>query len=255
MTEQTLKTIPDHHFSSLKDIENGYWWYEGRLIWAKNFIRRWLENNAFTDPIYYVDLGCGTGGFGTEIQNSFAMDKTLFVDYSQEALKHIPKNPNIQTLEADLTSPLNLPFSPNLVTCMDVIEHIEDDVKSLETIYSVLKPGGLLIVSTPAHSFLYSSWDKALGHYRRYSKQGLVDKLEKSGFSIIRASYGWSFLFPAAPYRFLTSQRQTKLEYPRVNAWINRLLIFLARLESRLSSWLPYPFGTSVFIAATKESK
>lgn len=255
MTEQFVNTIPDHHFSSLKEIEKGYWWYEGRLVWAKNFIRRWLEDNAFTDPIFYVDLGCGTGGFGTEIQNSFAMDKTLLVDYSDEALKHIAKRPNVQTMQADLTAPLNLPFSPNLITCMDVIEHIEDDVKILKNIHSVLQPEGLLIISTPAHSFLYSAWDKSLGHHRRYSKQGLVNKLEKAGFNIVSASYGWSFLFPAAPYRFFTAQKQTQLEYPKVSPWMNKLLILLARIESKISSWVPYPFGTSIFIAATREAK
>lgn len=255
MSSIVQNAIPEHHFDSLKQIEDGYWWYEGRLIWAKNFICKWLEANAFTDPIYYCDLGCGTGGFGTAIHNYFPMEKTLLVDNSPEALKRITQHPKIDTLALDLLAPFSLPFSPNLITCMDVIEHVQDDRQLLKNIYSVLKTDGLLVLSTPAHNFLYSSWDKALGHYRRYNKTDLVQKLKDSGFKIISASYGWSFLFPAAPYRFLSSQKQTKLEYPQVSPTMNKLLVAAARLESQLSPWLPYPFGTSVFIAATKEAK
>jgi len=255
MTTQTLNTIPEHHFDSLKQIEDGYWWYEGRLLWAKKFIRQWLEMNAFTEPVHYVDLGCGTGGFGRAIRDSFPTESTLLVDNSSEALKRIPDQSGIQKLALDLSAPFSLPTTPNLITCMDVIEHVADDVNILKNIHSVLKPEGLMILSVPAHSFLYSSWDKALGHYRRYSKHGLVEKVEKAGFHIISASYGWSFLFPAAPYRFLSSKKQTKLEYPQVSPWLNRMLISAAKVESKLSSWLPYPFGTSVFVAATKATK
>ena len=170
-------------------------------------------------------------------------------------LKRIPENAGIKKLALDLSAPFSLPFTPNLITCMDVIEHIENDLNILENIYSALKPEGLVILSGPAHSFLYSSWDKALGHYRRYSKRGLVEKVEKAGFCVLDASYGWSFLFPAAPYRFFSSKKQTELEYPQVRPWLNRMLISAAKVESSLSSWLPYPFGTSVFLAATKATK
>ncbi|MFM8313630.1 MAG: class I SAM-dependent methyltransferase [Deltaproteobacteria bacterium] len=255
MSEKTLNTIPSYHFDALKQIEDGYWWFEGRLIWAKRFIRQWLESLSFTDPIFYVDLGCGTGGFGSELNHSFPMETTLLVDNSPEALQRIPENPKIQKLAVDLTAPFTLPFKPNLITCMDVIEHLKDDTETLKSIYNNLKPNGLFILSVPAHSFLYSAWDKALGHYRRYNKWGLIERLENTGFTIRAASYGWSFLFPAAPYRFFSSKTQEKLEYPKVSPRINQFLIKLAQVESKMAPWVPYPFGTSIFIAATKESK
>jgi len=253
MVENALGSIPDYHFDSLKQIETGYWWYEGRLLWTKRFITRWLEANAFTEAIYYVDLGCGTGGFGTAIHSSFPTKCSLLVDNNPVALKRISTHAKIQTLAMDLEAPFQLPVKPNLITCMDVIEHLKDDQKFLKEIYSCLKPGGLLVLSVPAHQFLYSAWDKSLGHHRRYSKRDLIQKLESAGFKITSASYGWSFLFPAAPYRFLSSKTQEKLEYPKVSARLNKALIFAAQCESKLASWLPFPFGTSVFIAATKE--
>lgn len=245
--------IPGHHFDSLKQIESGYWWYEGRLIWARQFIRNWLERNAFTDPVFYADLGCGTGGFGINIQNNFAIDETILIDNNPEALNRVSANQNITLLNLDLESNFELPFEPNLITCMDVIEHIEQDQKFVDHLFTCIKPGGLLVLSTAAHPFLFSTWDKKLGHYRRYSKSSLVKKLEKSGFKVWHASYGWAFLFPLAPYRFFCAKKQENLDYPKVPNWLNSFLLMLSKMESKLSNWIPYPFGTSVFIAALKE--
>ncbi len=251
--EPSLHQIPKSHFDSLKKIESGYWWYEGRLIWAKRFIRNWLEENVFTDPIFYTDLGCGTGGFGIGIQDQFAIEQTLLVDNNCEALNKISQLKDVQTLKINIESDFTLPFSPNLITCMDVIEHLEHDDLFLARVYNSLNTGGLLVLSTAAHPFLYSSWDKKLGHYRRYSKYSLIEKIEKAGFKIKHASYGWSFVFPLAPYRFLFSKRQEKLNYPQVSSGLNKALILASQWESRLSDWIPYPFGTSIFMAASKE--
>jgi hypothetical protein len=59
------------------------------------------------------------------------------------------------------------------VLYIDVLEHIEDDHGELERAAGVLRPGGKLIVLSPAHQFLYSPFDKAIGHYRRYSRKTL----------------------------------------------------------------------------------
>lgn len=249
----SISQIPRRHFDSLKKIESGYWWYEGRLNWAKGFIRDWLERSAFTEPVFYADLGCGTGGFGINIQSNFAFEDTILIDSNLEILNKVLPSNNIKLLNLDLESDFQLPFEPNLVTCMDVIEHLEQDQRFLDHIFSCIKPGSLVVLSTAAHSFLFSSWDKKLGHYRRYSKRSLIEKFEKSGFKVWHASYAWSFLFPAAPYRFLFSKKQEELSYPEVPKWLNSTLILLSKLESKLSDWIPYPVGTSVFIAALKE--
>ncbi len=252
---EKLPKIPQHHFNSLKKIEEGYWWYEGRIIWASKFILNWLEKNHFTDPTYYADLGCGTGGFGLAIKNKFDMEDVVLVDNNPDALNKISKAACSNVLALDLETDFSLPFHPNLITCMDVIEHLKEDDLFLSRLFKILKPGGLLVISTAAHPFLYSSWDKKLGHYRRYSKSALVAKLTLAGFKITEAYYGWSFLFPAAPYRFMSSHRQEKLEYPVVPRWLNQTLIAASKWESKLSTFLPFPFGTSVFIAASRESK
>ena len=245
--------IPRYHFENLKKIENGYWWFEGRLIWAKAFLLKWLEENYFIDPVFYADLGSGTGGFGKALQHQFAFEKTLLIDKVDAPLKSMPPLEGITQIDADLESDFSLPFSPNFVTCMDLIEHLKEDEQFLKRLFEQMKPGGLLIISVPAHSFLYSSWDTTLGHHRRYSKKLLMEKLIKAGFKIRKADYIWSFLFPFAPYRLFFSKQQKNLNYPEVPQILNQLLILLTRWECQLPRWIPFPFGTSLFVSATKE--
>lgn len=244
--------IPTHHFDSLKKIEAGYWWYEGRVIWARRLIHDWLRKNGLKDVNCYADLGCGTGGLGSSIHQQFRCKQTFLVDNNPEALNRVPSAEGVQLINLDLQTNFKLPIEPNLITCMDVVEHIENDEKFLNELFAQLKPDGMLILSTAAHPFLFSNWDRALGHYRRYSKDFLIKKLEEAGFEVKSASYGWSFLFPAAPYRFLFAKHQEKLDYPKVPAWLNLGLIKLAELESATSSWVNFPFGTSIFVSALK---
>ena len=79
--------------------------------------------------------------------------------------------------------------SYDAVYSLNVIEHIEDDVGALESIKRILKKDGVLIIYVPAFNSLYSEMDKKVGHYRRYSKGELVEKLNVAGFKICEASY------------------------------------------------------------------
>lgn len=54
---------------------------------------------------------------------------------------------------------------------IDVLEHIENDHQEFENAFSRLKPNGHLVILCPAHNFLFSPFDKAIGHFRRYNKQ------------------------------------------------------------------------------------
>ena len=77
----------------------------------------------------------------------------------------------------------------NMIYSLHVLEHIQDDEKSIEKIYSLIKPGGNFIIIVPAMPILYSQFDKEMGHFRRYSKKDLDSKLENAGFEIIKSNY------------------------------------------------------------------
>ena len=142
-----------------------------------------------------LEVGCGTGNL---IQ--FLSDKNFQImgtDYSNVYLdKARKKNPNVKFFNADLMhkeSWSSFQNSFDTVIASEVIEHIEDDSFALETIHSLLKPNGILVLTVPAFNSLYSPLDKKIGHYRRYSKQSICRKIQRAGFKIEKTRY-WNFL-------------------------------------------------------------
>jgi len=83
----------------------------------------------------------------------------------------------------------------DVVYSSNVLEHVEDDQKALEQIYQKLKPGGILALYLPAFQFLYSDFDAAIGHYRRYEKADLIKKLKNAHFAIEKCDYADSIGF------------------------------------------------------------
>jgi SAM-dependent methyltransferase len=240
--------IPDRHFGSLQKLEGGYWWYVGRLTWAKNLVARYHRSKVEA----YADIGCGTGGFAKEMRSSLSIAKVALVDAHPEALNKLAQESGVSVLACDITKELPLPFTPTLVSLMDVIEHVEDDEALLARVAQALPSGGCLLLSVPAHQILYSEWDRLLGHHRRYSRSELRAKVARAGLRVREAHYMWSFLFAVGFWRKVRPAKQTSLEFPPVSSLTNKLLILLSRIEWAVQRILPAPFGTSVILIAEK---
>jgi hypothetical protein len=72
------------------------------------------------------------------------------------------------------------------VICLNVLEHIQDDLLGLRNIHSALRRGGRAIVLVPHGQEIYGSLDEVLGHFRRYSHDELRKKMEYTGFRMER---------------------------------------------------------------------
>jgi SAM-dependent methyltransferase len=124
----------------------------------------------------------------------------------------------------------------------DVLEHIEDDREELNRAAGRLYPGGHLVVLAPAHAFLYSPFDEAIGHYRRYSL-GELKKLTPAGCSIAASAMLDSVGFFAS----LTNRLLLRSDQPsraQIAFW-DRRLVPLSRIADRLTG---YRFGKTVLI-------
>lgn len=129
---------------------------------------------------------------------------------------------------------------------IDVLEHIEDDHGQLLTAAAQLRPGGRLVVLGPAHQWLFSPLDVAIGHYRRYTKRGLQG-LTPAGLKLLRLSYLDSAgLIASAGNRFLL--RSAMANRAQVAFW-NRILIPISK---RLDRALAYSVGKSVLAVWAK---
>ena len=162
-----------------------------------------------------------------------------------------------------------LPFADasfDLVALLDTVEHIPDEFGVLAEVRRVLKPGGALIVTVPAFMWLWSYNDEINDHQRRYTAEGLRQKLELCGFAVQRISYNNFFLFPPVaavrllrPYNpGLASPHLTQaedvyqVEMEQIPEPANTVLHGVGRLEAALLRRTTLPFGVSVICLAEK---
>lgn len=242
VTETTF--LPSDHVASLKQIEAGYWWFLGRIFWAQNLISK--------NPETYADIGCGTGGFAKALHRQLRFRRAVLVDSDPNIISAIGDHSDFEVLHSDF-SKLELSFLPQLVTCMDVIEHIKNDLDFLRRIYEIQPSKGQLILSVPAMPMLFSEWDRVVGHHRRYTQEDLFKKLSSVGYKVRFISHMWSFMLPLFPYRLWKQKGyRDKAEFERVPNWINNMLIFLSHAEYYLSKSIRIPLGTSLIVSAVK---
>ena len=153
--------------------------------------------------------------------------------------------------------PEGVPFDGryDVVLALDVIEHVEKDVESLASLGERLSPGGRLIVTVPAHPWMWSSHDEKHHHFRRYTAKRLSAALRQAGLKPVRVTYFNMFLFPvAAAVRLLRnltggrSDSDDRMPPPRVNA----LLKAIFSAERALVTRLDLPVGVSLLAVAER---
>ena len=125
-----------------------------------------------------ADVGSGTG-FGTHLlcRGADRVDGYEVDPDAKEFSQRCFSNGVIRFYEADITRPTPAAWFRlhyDFVVMVDVIEHIEDDAGELARAATRLAPGGKLIVLAPAHQFLFSPFDEAIGHFRRYTRKTLA---------------------------------------------------------------------------------
>ncbi len=148
----------------------------------------------------------------------------------------------------------------DFLTALDVLEHIADDRAAIREFARLLKPGGHAVVTVPACRSLWSDWDVALHHHRRYDRAGLLGVFEPSQWEIVHVNYTNVVVFPAVwavrKWRgwrqrhgaMASAQRPEDVVPP---AWLNHLLqaIFVGLGTVHA---VPFPFGVSLLLVARR---
>ncbi|HXK96184.1 MAG TPA: class I SAM-dependent methyltransferase, partial [bacterium] len=130
-------------------------------------------------------------------------------------------------------------YRVDTVICLNVLEHIEDDIAALRHMKSLLVPGGRLILLVPSIKALYGSLDIGLEHYRRYSKAELLEKMQQAGFAI---EHTFFFNMWGVPGWFINSRVLRRKVLPKFQLYFFTLLHPLVRIERFFKT----PFGLSV---------
>lgn len=233
--------------------EDSYFWYVGRREILADVLLRSVKESPSADR-KILDYGCGSGG-NIAVLGRFGV--VSGVDISEIALGFAQKKGFAELVRIEGLKTPFLEGSFDLVSSLDVFEHIEDDVATMKECHRLLKPGGILLVTVPAHQWLWSLHDVALHHFRRYSYKQLQEKLRLSGFEILEGSH---FVTLAVPVNLLRKLREKlRRRPPRIATWdvefspfINKVLLVALRVEKILMRYLPIPFGSSMIMVARK---
>jgi glycosyltransferase involved in cell wall biosynthesis len=132
------------------------------------------------------------------------------------------------------------------VLCLDVLEQVEDDGRTLRSLAAALVSGGRLIVVVPALQKLHGTIDDAVGNLRRYGKEELRLRLEAAGFLVERMCY---FNWLGAVAWYVNSRVLQRRSVPAVQAWLNDRMVWLLRMERRRG----IPWGLSLLVVARKQ--
>lgn len=241
-------------YEEMYKLEGFYWWFVAR--------RRLLESIAkdvaseLVDPAM-LDVGCGTG-MNYEVLSQFG--ETFCSDLSEAAVTY-SRARGVPLLIR--SSAERLAFTAerfDVVTALDVLEHLDDDVAALQELKRVMKEGGLLVITVPAYGFLWSEHDEALHHRRRYAAYELRNKLARAGFEVERITFYITLLFfPILAMRVLQNifkrSIQPKTSHIILPKWLNGLLIAILGLERRLLRLINFPFGVSLVCLARKPNR
>jgi SAM-dependent methyltransferase len=225
-----------------------HWWYRARREILSDFLKRW---GGVPSDSRILEIGCGTGHnlpmlaqFGDV--DAIEIDETAAAKASERLGKKIGSSP---LPELDGVEP----HSYDLVAVLDVVEHVEDDVAALKAIAAALKPGGQILITVPAHQWMWSAHDVVNHHKRRYSKKTLTAALEAAGLKYRKLGWFNSLLFPVAVAARFAGKLMGKDDSddsppPKL---LNSAFEKIFGLERHLVGRLPLPPGLSLIVLAS----
>ncbi len=240
-----------HTYEILYQVEETHWWHTAR----RKIVLDWIHQSyPGRSDLTILDAGCGTGLMLQQMQD---LGHAEGVDIADEALDFCRKRGLDNVRRADL---LQLPFAEDtfdVVTALDVLEHLDDDAGGLREMRRVLKPGGRVFIFAPAHLWLWSLQDEVSHHKRRYTARTLRETVRQAGLEIDRQSYVSMFLLPVI---FLGRQwlkvrlkfRPADTENDLHPEWSNGILRRIFEAEIPMLRRMDMPIGASLLCVARK---
>jgi 2-polyprenyl-3-methyl-5-hydroxy-6-metoxy-1,4-benzoquinol methylase len=233
--------------------EEKHWWFVARHRIVLHLLSVYLPPKS---GIRYnvADLGCGCGMMLHRLAEKY---DAIGIDGSRRAIDF--------ALQRGVTAkygalPDDVPLarqSYDAVLMLDVLEHLKYDRASIEVAAGLLKPGGIVICTAPAHKWLWTEFDEDHHHFRRYSKQQFRSLFDPPSFHLELLSHLNAILFaPAALWRILATKvferdRARYLRLPPFNSVLGSIFAF----ERLLLGKLPMPLGLSFIAVARKTNK
>lgn len=253
------------YFQPLFDAEDRHFWFVTRNRILKNVLTKLDE--ALPAGYRAAELGCGDGNTLRVMESTCTRGRLIGSDLFYAGLQLAKQRVASSLVQADVAA---LPFNHTfmLVGLFDVLEHIMDDQDMLENVGEIMSKDGFLVLTVPAEPALWSYFDEASRHARRYTRESLSQVLQSAGFEILSLTAFMSLTYPFVWLR-RKSHRKTSsviedveddantraMQELQVPALLNWGLIQLLRIESTWLKWGgKFLKGSSLLVVARRST-
>lgn len=241
-------------YDNIAALEPEHWYYSGK----RRFVRDWIRRVRPPRPEdVLLDCGAGTGLFAKEME---ADCRVMVLDDHEEALRILRTRFRPEQILSLAGDQVPLPDgSLEYVTALDVLEHVPDDAAVVRGFHRLLKPGGLAVVTVPASMALWSDWDVALHHFRRYHRAQLRALFPAQHWDVVYSNYTNVLVYPAVwgvrKWRAWTKNKggtsgtqrsEDKIPPAPINALLRAAFTGMAHWP------IPFPFGVSLVLVARR---
>ncbi len=246
--------MEDKEYDLLAKFNTTHWW----ILARRKIVHHVISTLHLPKNSKILEVGCGMGG-----------NLSMLSEYGQLYATDMSEKAVAYSKSLNITNNIETGFLPeepafkgkifNLIVAMDVIEHIDDDIGSLQQLYTQLDEGGKILITVPAFAFLWSSHDEHAHHKRRYTKPTLFNAIDDAGFKIDYVSYYNFWLFPLVLcVRMLSKLFKKQYDSPQsnlkeTNPIVNYILEKIFASERFFIPKASFPFGVSLIAVISKK--
>lgn len=234
-------------YEKMRDVQGQHWWWLGRERLLKKLMDKYLPEQRKGFRI--ADVG---SGFGANIPLLAKYGNVYALETDDNCLEHI-KQTQANAVVVKWASPDELDMRFNVMLLADVLEHIEDDEVAMQWIANHLLPGGVAFITVPAHMFLWSEMDDVVHHFRRYSRQRLLD-IVGNKLDVQMISFYNMILYPVKVF-FVAITKGLRAFFPEKpkrsyndipNQLVNAVFKSVMYMEASLIEKINMPMGVSL---------
>jgi 2-polyprenyl-3-methyl-5-hydroxy-6-metoxy-1,4-benzoquinol methylase len=228
----------------IKGQDDNWWWGKAR----REIVQQCMEK-MITHDMKILEIGAGYGSMTSMLSNFGTVNA---IEPYSDAVSYLQEKLQIKTYHGTFES-FTEKERYDLITCFDVLEHIEDDRKALSKMATLVNDGGFLVLTVPAYKFLWNKHDEINHHYRRYSKKELLKKIP-GNLLVKKVSYFNTLLFPMAIIDKLVLSKNKRSYSFDPNMVVNSILYRIFSAEKTILRFLNLPFGVSILLIAEKRN-
>jgi SAM-dependent methyltransferase len=226
-----------------------HWWFVAR----RRILRDQIASLPLPPGARVLEAGCGPGGNLAMLSEFGQLDA---FELDEDARQIASARSGIEVRSGAL--PGDIGYAPDwfdLIAALDVIEHIEADLESVQALAKLLRPGARLIITVPAYRWLWSEHDDRHHHKRRYTRPAVRRLAEEAGLVVEKCSHFNTILFPLiVGIRFLKKLAGVadKPDDDMPSPFLNIALERIFGAERFPLRYVSLPFGVSILCIARR---